>query len=143
METQRYAAIVAVLFTVAITSVENRIGVFGVQRDEAEAVSNKLVGKHGGVSLDFDKIYSNGGHFGKDDTAEGVGEGEVDIRKGEVNGAYTSLTSVIRISTQSLCRFAYLSDRDSRPNLVLNHGIVFHGDGDVVTRMEVLFASFA
>jgi hypothetical protein len=48
-------------------------------------VCYEFVGENGGVGFDFNEVDSYGGYFGKDDASEGVGEGEVDLFKGEVD----------------------------------------------------------
>jgi len=80
------ATIIAVLLTVAVAGVKDGVDVFGIQWDEAEAMGDEFVGKNRGVGFDFDKVDGHGGHFAKNNAAEGVSEGEVDISEGEVYG---------------------------------------------------------
>lgn len=49
----------------------------GIQRDETEAVGNKLIGENRGVSFDFNKVNGHGWDFSEDGSAERIGEGEV------------------------------------------------------------------
>ncbi len=48
-------------------------------------MSNKLVSEDRGIDFDFNKIDGHGWDFSEDSSAEGVGEGEVYITKGEVD----------------------------------------------------------
>ena len=88
------AAVVAVLLAITVPRVENGVDIFGVQRYKAETVCNKFVGENGGVCFDFDEVNRHGGDFGKDNAAEGVGEGEVDIGEGEIYRAFCCLEDI-------------------------------------------------
>ncbi len=56
-----------------------------IQRDETEAMGDELVGENRGVDFDFNKIDGHGWDFSKDCSADGVGEGNVYVAKGEVD----------------------------------------------------------
>jgi hypothetical protein len=49
-----------------------------LEGDEAEAVGEDLVLDDRGVVLDVDVLNGEGGDFGEEDAAEGVGDGGVD-----------------------------------------------------------------
>lgn len=49
------------------------VAVAGVEGDEAEAVGDEFVGEDGGVAQHLDLVDGDGGDFGEDSTAEGVG----------------------------------------------------------------------
>ena len=48
-------------------------------------MGDEFVGENGRVGFDFDEVDGHGWDFGEDDAADGVGEGEVDVRKFEVD----------------------------------------------------------
>ena len=75
VERQRDAALLAVLFAVAVARVVEVADALGVQWDQAQAVGDEFVGKYGCVDLDFDQVDGNRGHFGLDDSPQGVGKG--------------------------------------------------------------------
>lgn len=87
------AAVLAVLLTVAVARVEHLVGALGVEGDQAQTVGNKFVGQYAAVLFDLDQINRDGRDFGKDDTAEGVGEREVDVGKVKIDMVVVSLPS--------------------------------------------------
>ena len=93
-------------------------------------MGDKFVGKGRGVGLDFDKIDGHSGDFGEHGSAEGVGEGEIGVFKGEVSAVIEGLDiSVREIGVYKVC--SCLSDCDSRPNVLESvHGVVVHLDLD-------------
>ena len=56
---------------------------------------DELIGQDGGVGFDFDEVDGHGWDFGEDDTADGVGEGEVDVGELEVDAKVVVLRIVL------------------------------------------------
>lgn len=54
-----------------------------LQRDQAQAVGEDFVLDYGGVVVDEDVFDGEGGDFGEQDAAEGVGDGGVEAGEGE------------------------------------------------------------
>ena len=75
MQRERYAAIVAVLLTVAVSSVEERVGILAVERDETKTVGNEFICENRGILFDFDKVDCYSGDFSEDDAPKRVCEG--------------------------------------------------------------------
>ena len=53
------------------------------QGEETEAMCEDFVGHDGGVVVDVDVFDGKGRDLGKEDAAEGVGDGGVDVDEGE------------------------------------------------------------
>ena len=74
------------VLAVAVASVlQVLVAVLCVERDHTQAVGEEFIGENGGIALDLDNVEGEGGHFGQDRAAEGVGEGEVDGAESEVD----------------------------------------------------------
>lgn len=71
------AALLAVLLAVAVARVVELVDAARVERDEAEAVRDELIGEDRAVDFDFDKVDGERGDFGLDDSAERIGKGDV------------------------------------------------------------------
>ena len=128
MEGQCDAAVVAVLLAVAVARVENRVDIFGVEGDKTKPVSDELIGQNRCVGFDFDEVDCDGGHFGEDDAAEGVGESEIDICEDE---PYGRLGGLISYQSQMLDIYTtgkfHLADGHSRTNVLHSiHSVVIH-----------------
>ncbi len=57
-------------------------------------MGDKFVSENGGVGFDFDEVDGHGGDFGENGAPEGVGESEVNVLEGEVNGVGAGLGQV-------------------------------------------------
>lgn len=79
MQGEYDTAVFAVLLAVAIAGVEDIVNLLRVQGDKTETVGDEFVCQYGGVGFDFDKVDSHGGYFGKDDSAERIGKGQINI----------------------------------------------------------------
>lgn len=49
-------------------------------------MGNEFVGEDGGIGVDLDEVNGHRRHFGKDDAAQGIREGEVDVGEGKIYG---------------------------------------------------------
>lgn len=56
---------------------------------------DELVSEDTGVGFDFDKVDGHGRDFGKDNAADGVGEGEVNVGEFEVDAEVVILHVVL------------------------------------------------
>lgn len=75
VQRQSHAAAHTVVFTVAVSCVvEVLVAVVRVQGDHAEAVGEELIREDRGIAFDFDDVECQSGHFGEDNSSEGVGE---------------------------------------------------------------------
>ncbi len=71
------AAVLAVVFAVALARVAQVLDPLGDQGHQAEAVRDELVGQHGVVDLDLDQVDGDGRYFSDHDAAERVGRGHI------------------------------------------------------------------
>lgn len=96
-------------------------------------MGDELVGEDGGVGFDLHKVDGHSRDFSEDGAAEGVGEGEVNVRKREVDMVGRGLTTGTLATRDGTHEGAvyHLSDSHARTNVlaVHAHGIVIH-DGD-------------
>ena len=67
------------------------VAVLRVEGDETDAVGKEFVRENGGVLFDFDYVDCNGWNFCENNTAEGVGKGEVDGAEFEVDTVWLGL----------------------------------------------------
>jgi hypothetical protein len=54
-------------------------------------VGEEFVGEYGGVLFDFDQVDGHRWDFGEDDSAKGVGEGEIDGAEFEIDAVWLGL----------------------------------------------------
>ena len=86
MQSESDATVFAVLVaSLAVPRVQQIIGAFGAERQQAEPVGDELVGEHRGVGFHFDEINGNGGDLGQDGAAQRVGKGQVDVLENKVD----------------------------------------------------------
>lgn len=91
MQSEGDAAILTVLVAVAVAGVEHVFDLFGVERNETEAVGDEFIGENRGISFDLDEINGHGGYFGEHGAAQRVGKSKVDVAEGEVHMTSCSL----------------------------------------------------
>lgn len=93
---------------------------------------DEFIGENGGIGFDFDDVDGDGGDFGEEGAAEGVGESEVDGAEAEVNTMWFSLLVCGFIFVRMDLLFGlffssiYLSDCDLRPLGLNVHFIIVH-----------------
>lgn len=79
------AAPAAGLVAVAVARVVHLVDLARVERDQAQAVRDELVGQHRRVGLDLHQVDGDGRHLGLDHAAQRVREGQVDVAQLEVD----------------------------------------------------------
>lgn len=92
MQCERDAAVRAAFLAVAVARVlDVLVAVFRVEGNEAQSVGEEFVGEDRGVLFDFDQVDGHRWDFGEDDSAEGVGEGEIDGAEFEIHAVWLGL----------------------------------------------------
>jgi hypothetical protein len=112
VQSQRDGTLLAVLFAITVSRIDHVVDVLGVERDETETVGEELIRDDGGIGFDLHEIDGHGGNFGKDDTAEGVCEGQVDILELEVDVLSACLEVVLAFERecQRKCSETHICD---------------------------------
>ena len=94
VQRERYRAVLTVILAVAFSTRQHVVDAFTVERYEAQAVGDEFVGEDGGVGFDLNQVDSHGGDFGEDGTAQGIGEGEVNVAEVEFHTVGGNLSTM-------------------------------------------------
>jgi hypothetical protein len=91
MESESDAAKFAILFTVAISRIDDVVHILRVERDETKAMGYELVRQHRCICLYLHQVYCHCGDLSKDSSTQGIREREVNVLQFEIDMMGTSL----------------------------------------------------
>ena len=129
MQRECDGAVLAVTFAFAISAIEDIVDAFAVQRYEPEAVGDELIGQDGSVGFDLNKIDSHGRNLGEDSATEGVSKGKVHITKVKFDAIGSYLEREVSAEKTEAHEVCYISNCDSRPDVLESfHSLIIHDE---------------